>query len=146
MKHTVVSFSPRFPCSQFRTTTSSTPQSSSVSRNVDENPWHAYEKPRVEEAERTSRVVTPMSLAHLFAPHTSANRLLDLKSLPCLYSSHIPNTHKAIKPPKRLTPPLIPSASNIGLATRIATNANKLLAKLFAAKILAAYVGYIIGI
>jgi hypothetical protein len=46
-----------------------------------------------------------------------------------------------MNPARRLTPPSMPMPRNMGLANRIAANANKLLDRLFAEKMLAAYRG-----
>jgi hypothetical protein len=57
----------------------------------------------------------------------------------------MPNEHNTMHPASRLTPPSIPIPWNIGLANKIAANANALLLRLLALKMLAAYVGYMLG-
>jgi hypothetical protein len=53
----------------------------------------------------------------------------------------MPNEHNTMQPASKLTPPSIPIPWNMGLANRIAANANALLLRLLALKMLAAYVG-----
>lgn len=77
-------------------------------------------------------------LQYLYA---TANLLLSLIPFPKLNSTHIPIVHSTMKPASRLTPPSIPMSRNMGLENKIAANANKLLDKLFAEKMLAAYRG-----
>ncbi len=71
----------------------------------------------------------------------TANLLLSLMPLPYLKSTNIPMVHSTMKPARRLTPPSIPMPRNIGLEKRTAANANKLLDRLLAEKMLAAYRG-----
>ena len=72
----------------------------------------------------------------------TANRLRSLNTLPFQYNTQIPTQQTTIHPPSKLTPPPIPMRDlNIGLATNIAPKAKTLRLKLFALKILAAYLG-----
>ena len=70
-----------------------------------------------------------------------ANLLLALIAFPRFHNTTIPTAQIAVSPANKLTPPPTPNLSSIGLVNNTAANANKLLARLFAAKIDAAYFG-----
>ena len=61
--------------------------------------------------------------------------------MPHQNNATMPPQQRTIIPANILTPPGMPIPSNIGLAKRIDANANADLLKLFAEKILAAYLG-----
>lgn len=72
------------------------------------------------------------------SPQLKANRLLFLIDFPNRNRTPMPIVQRTINPASRLTPPSIPSLSNMGRENRIAANANKLRDRLFAEKMLAA--------
>jgi hypothetical protein len=73
--------------------------------------------------------------------YASANLLLSLRSLPHFHSAAMSRLQITMRPANRLTPPSMPMPRNIGLEKRMAAMANKLLERLLAEKMLAAYRG-----
>jgi hypothetical protein len=73
--------------------------------------------------------------------YTSANRLLSLRSLPHFHKQNMRTLHTTMQPANKLTPPSIPMPVNIGRENKMAATAKRLLERLLAEKMLAAYRG-----